>query len=201
MYIYLLIFFYKHTQSFCSATQPEHEAWTSCKQISHVLKALRQASGSTSQRKWYLSYAVILFFSYMFMYSCMYFTHLFGLVFCRDFTITLIWWEHANSLLKKQCIGGNVSGCSCLDFALSMSFRFQDPFKVSSLLEDASRRQSWNENLHGAYLLSYGNLAEVNMTMTIACIRVGLSFQYYGKGKKNISGWLFATGFLTQIQH
>ncbi|GAB0192024.1 ras GTPase-activating protein 1-like [Grus japonensis] len=60
--------------------------------------------------------------------------------------------------------------------------RFQNMFKVNFLPEDVSRRQSRNENLHGVYLLSCGNLVEVNMTMTIACNRLGLSFQYYQKG-------------------
>lgn len=40
----------------------------------------------------------------------------------------------------------------------------------------------------------YGNLAEVNVTLTIACTTVRLSFQYCWKGK-DTSGWLFATFF------
>ncbi|OPJ84198.1 hypothetical protein AV530_015673 [Patagioenas fasciata monilis] len=59
-------------------------------------------------------------------------------------------------------------------------FKFQDTFKVSSLSKDVSKRQSRNKNL-GVNLLSYGNRAEVNMTLTIACITVGLSFLYYQK--------------------
>lgn len=117
-YIHIAVCIYLHTESFCSATQP-HEAWTPCKQISYVLKALSQTTGSTTQRKWYLSYAATFLFLYQFVYFCRYFTHffLFGLLqrLYRNFKLKR---THRLSSFKQQCVRANVSGCRCLDFAL-----------------------------------------------------------------------------------
>lgn len=115
--VYIGIHIYKHTQSFCSATQCQ-KAWTPCKEISYVLTALRQATGSTRQRTWYLSCHPFLFiYVYVFLYV-LYTFFWFGLLqrLHHNFKL-MITYKHSS--LTKQYAGMSVSGCTCLDFALS----------------------------------------------------------------------------------
>lgn len=155
-----------------------------------------QATRSTRQRIWYLSCHPFLFiYVYVFLYV-LYTFFWFGLLqrLYRNFKLF-----NTQTFFAYKAVCRNERKWLWMSWlCFVISFRFQDTLKVSSLSENVSRRQSRNENLRGAYLFPYGNLAEVDMTGSRACIGVGLPFQYRWKSK-NISGWLFATGFLVRI--